>query len=178
MPVCGRNSDSNCTTSKTPKGMCDIYKKQSQCVKYSIRLGSLYICNLRKVLQILRVFPPCLCSGLGSSPGQPCLCWVSAIITSRTSVRLQNATSSSHSCIQRWRTTRCITPSPCTKLVLMLRPPRLPSLWTTPAVTPRFRYTPSHVAHSTDLFDLIKKPFFPLSVSPSDAQASSLHQIL
>lgn len=25
MPVCGRDSDSNSATSKTPKGMCDVY---------------------------------------------------------------------------------------------------------------------------------------------------------
>lgn len=106
----------------------------------------------------------CLCSAPGSSPGQPCLCWVTAITTSRTSVRLQNATSSSRSCIQRWRTTRCITPSPSTKLVLTLRPPGLPLLWTTPAVTPRFRYTCSLVAHSTGRLDFLQKPVF---LSPS-----------
>lgn len=160
--------------------MCDIYRKQSQCIKYCITFGSMDSYNLIKVLQILTIFTLHLCSHLGSSPGPHCLCWVTAIITSRISVPLQNATSSSHSCIQRWRTTRCIMPSPCTKLVLILRPPRLPLLLTTPAVTPRFHYTCSHITHATELLDSIKREtFLSLSaVSLTDAQASSLHQIL
>lgn len=140
-----------------------IYTKQSQCLQYCITSHSY---NLIKVLLIPTIFTLCLCSHLGSSPEQHCLCWVTAIITSRISVPPQNATSSSHSCIQRWRTTRCIMPNPCTKLVLILRPPRLPLLLTTLAVTPRFHYTCSHIAHATDLLDFIKREtFFSLCLS-------------
>lgn len=149
--------------------MCYILYIQN---RVSVYMSIMYSNNLKKVLQILSVFTLCLCSHLGSSPGQRCLCWVTAIITSRISVPLQNATSSSHSCIQRWRTTRCIMPSPCTKLVLILRPPRLPLLLRTPAVTPRFHYTCSHVAHTAELLDFTKETFLSLSVCLSDRCSS------
>lgn len=177
MPVCGRNSHSICTTSKTPKGMCDIYvyicTKQIQCIKFCITFGSMDSCYLIKVPKILTIFTLCLCSHVGSSPGQHCLCWVTATITSRISVPLQNATSSSHSCIQRWRTTRSIMPSPCTKLVLILRPPRLLLLLTTPAATPRFHYTCSHITHAADRRFYQRRNLW-ISVCPSFQQMLKL----
>lgn len=72
------------------------------------------------------------------SPGRRYLCWVTATTTSRISPTLQSATSSSPSCTRRWKSTRCTTPSPCTKLELIPRPPRPPSCSTTRAVTPRY----------------------------------------
>lgn len=116
-----------------------------------VHTTGLYVTNITNILQITTSLTLSCCQ-LCPSPGQHYLCWVTATITSRISPTLQSATSSSPSCTRRWRSTRCTTPSPCTKLVFILRPPRPPSCSTTPAVTTRYsthKYTHTHYGVQT-----------------------------
>lgn len=176
MPVCRRGSDSDCAAPEAPKGECDAcaHRRTHSCTTLQCE-ALIRDCVSSPNSQYLS----CLCPSV-LSPGQPCLCWGTVTTTSRTSGPLQNATSSSHSCIQRWRTTRCIMPRPCTKPELILRPPRLPLLWTTPAVTPRFHFAPTTHTHTllTGRVSKAKHLFFFISLSLTDAETSSLHQIL
>ncbi len=120
--------------------LCFIWERGKLVFLFTCAAG-LYVTNITNVTQISTGLT---LSSLCLSPGQHCLCWATATITSRISPTLQSATSSSPSCTRRWRSTRCTTPSPCTKLVLILRPPRPPSCSTTPAATRRYTHTHTH----------------------------------